>query len=602
MSAHQNHDRRSRAGKSAKRQPRLGPLAVLLPYLRRYWLVVALSLAALVLAAGSMLALPLAVREVIDAVSTYGDRTALDRHFAWLFGAAAVVAIFSAARHFLIGWLGERVVADLRTDLYAQVVDLSPTFFEATRTGEVLSRLTTDTTLVRSTAGANLSITLRSLVMMLGALIALVLTSPGLTAVTLVLIPLVLVPILYFGRRVRRLTRLSQDRVADTSGIAGETLSAIQTVQAFNLERVQTQRYSAAVDESFSAAVQRYRSRAWLSFYAVLTVFGAILLVLRMGAHSVLDGTMTVGTLGQFLLYALIVAACAVSLSEMWGQLQQAAGALERIAELLSARAEIRAPARPVHLPAPPRGRIEFDAVRFRYPTRPDVFALDGLDLVVEPGETVALVGPSGAGKSTVLQLLLRFYDPEFGQVRVDGVDLSQVDPREVRQCMAIVPQDTVVFAASAYENIRYGRPDAPQHAVLAAARAAAADEFISALPGGYQAQLGERGTRLSGGQRQRIAIARAILRDPPIMLLDEATSALDTESERLVHDALRELMRARTTLVIAHRLSTVREADRIVVVDRGRVAAVGNHRSLLDQSSIYARLANQQFLSNEVA
>ena len=571
-------------------------LAELWPFMRPYRGTLAAAVVALLLAAAASLAMPVGVRFVIDDGFLAGAQGNVDRHFVTLFAIASVLAVFSAARYYLVTTLGERVVADVRNAVYRHVLTLGPAFFEVTRSGEVLSRLTTDTTLVQAVAGVNLSITLRSLLVVVGGLAMLAVTSASLTGVILLVIPLVLVPVLVFGRRVRKLTRETQDRVADASGIAGETLSAIQAVQAFNLESHQAARFDDAVMRALDAAVRRIRARAWLTVFAILVIFGAVVFVLWLGAQSVLDGTMSAGELGQFLLYAVFVAGSAASLSEMWSEIQRAGGALERIVELLDAEPDIRAPADPVALPQPARGAVVFEDVRFSYPTRAGVSALDGVSLAVSPGETVALVGPSGAGKSTVFQLLLRFRDPDGGRITLDGVDLTGADPRAVRQRIGLVPQETVVFADSVLENIRLGRPDADDAAVIAAAEAAGVDEFVRLLPDGYATFIGERGTRLSGGQRQRIAIARALLKDAPVLLLDEATSSLDAESERLVQRALAVLERGRTTLVIAHRLATVKSADRIVVMDQGRVIAVGSDAELRAGNPLYARLAALQF------
>jgi ATP-binding cassette subfamily B protein len=574
----------------------LGPLRSLLPYLRPYRGVLMLALLALLVASAAMLSLPIALRFLIDNGLSSRSTDTINLYFIAFLAAAGAFGVFAALRFYLVTWLGERVVADLRSAVYARVIRMDPAFFEVTRVGEVLSRLTADTTLVQSIAGVNLSILLRSTITVVGSLVMLAVTSLKLTVVMIVLIPLVVAPLIILGRRVRRLSRRSQDRIADTSGIADETLNAIQTVQAFTLEKINTDRFDAAVEDSFGAAVQRTKSRSTLTALATMLVFGAITFVLWMGAHAVVRGEMTGGQLGQFLLYAGYVGVAAASLSEMWGEVQRGAGAMERLVELESAQPTIQAPPRPVALPTPGRGEIRLEHVTFRYPSRPESRALDDLNLSVRPGETIAFVGPSGAGKSTTFQLLLRFYDPESGRIVIDGVDIAQADPLQVRSRIGLVPQDTVLFATSARENIRYGRPGATDAEVEAAAQAAAADEFLRRLPQGYDTFLGERGTRLSGGQRQRIAIARAILRDPPILLLDEATSALDAESERLVQAALDRLMQGRTTIIIAHRLATVLQADRIVVLDHGRIVAQGTHAELVRSNELYARLAALQF------
>jgi ATP-binding cassette subfamily B protein len=574
----------------------LGPLRSLLPYLRPYRGVLILALLALLVASAAMLSLPIALRFLIDNGLSSGSTDTINQYFLTFLAAAGVFGVFAALRFYLVTWLGERVVADLRSAVYARVIRMDPAFFEVTRIGEVLSRLTADTTLVQSIAGVNLSIMLRSTITLAGSLVMLAVTSFKLTLVLVVLIPVIVAPLVILGRHVRRLSRTSQDRIADTSGIADETLNAIQTVQAFTLEKINADRYDAAVEDSFGAAVRRTKSRSTLTALATMLVFGAITFVLWMGAHDVVRGEMTGGQLGQFLLYAGYVGVAAASLSEMWGEVQRAAGATERLVELENAQPMIQAPARPVPLPSPGRGEIRFEKVSFNYPSRPESRALDAFDLAVAPGETVAFVGPSGAGKSTAFQLLLRFYDPVAGRVLVDGIDIAQADPLQVRSRIGLVPQDTVLFAATARENIRYGRPGATDAEVEAAAQAAAADDFLRRLPQGYDTFLGERGARLSGGQRQRIAIARAILRDPPILLLDEATSALDSESERLVQAALERLMQGRTTIIIAHRLATVLQADRIVVLDHGRIVAQGTHAALVKSNELYARLAALQF------
>jgi len=578
----------------------LRPLATLWPFIRPYTPTLFAALLSLLVAAAAMLALPVALRYLIDRGFGDGDVGTINRYFGWFMAAAAVFGGFAALRFYLVSWLGERVVADIRSTVYDRVIRMDPLFFEVTRTGEVLSRLTTDTTLVQSISGVSLSIALRTTLTLVGALIMLMLTSFRLGGYILLLIPLVIVPLIAVGRRIRRLSRTAQDRVADTSGLAGETLNAIQTVQAFSLEEQVSRRYSDAVTESFEAAVRRTKARAGITAMGVILVFGAITFVLWLGSRAVVAGQMTGGELGQFLLYAAFVGSSAAALSEVWGEIQRGAGAMERLSELLEARPAIAPPADPLHLPGRASGRIAFEDVTFHYPSRPETPALAEFSLAIEPGETVAIVGPSGAGKSTSFQLLLRFYDPQTGRLRFDGVDIARVDPRELRSQIGLVPQETVLFGASAMENIRYGRAGADDEAVMAAAQAAAADEFIRELPEGYDTFLGERGLRLSGGQRQRIAIARAMLKDPPVLLLDEATSSLDAASERLVQQALEELMRNRTTLVIAHRLATVKRVDRIVVMDRGRIVAVGNHEELVEKNPLYARLAELQFGTEE--
>jgi ATP-binding cassette subfamily B protein len=574
----------------------LKPIRQVIPFLKPYTGRLLVALVCLIIAAASALGMPVAIRYAIDYGFSNAHPQTITRYFQALLALAFVFALFSALRYYFVMWIGERVVADIRARVYRHVMKMGPIFYEVTRTGEVLSRLTTDTTLVQSVVGAGISIALRSSFMLIGGLIMLFVTSARLTLLILVLIPLVVIPILLYGRKIRRLSRESQDRIADASSIAGESLNAIQIVQAFTLEAFQGDRFAAAVENAFHTARRRLRASAMLSGTIVLVAFAAIIVVLWTGASAVVAGTLSAGTLSQFLLYATMVAGSTTALGEVWGDVQRAAGAMERLIELLNSEPEIRAPEQPVSLPAPARGKLAMEAISFYYPSRPKTPALEHFSLDIEPGETVALVGPSGAGKSTVFQLLLRFYDPQRGRIRIDGVDIAAAHPDEVRKRIGIVPQHTVLFAASAMENIRYGRPDATVEEIKAAARAALADEFIETLPEGYDSFLGEKGVRLSGGQQQRIAIARAILKNPPILLLDEATSALDAESERLVQSALEHLMYHRTTIVIAHRLATVKKADRIMVMDQGRIIDTGRHDDLLNKGGLYARLAALQF------
>jgi ATP-binding cassette subfamily B protein len=575
-------------------------IKALLPFLGAYRWVIGAALVALTIAAGATLAVGQALRRVIDNGFSATNAAFLDQYFIALFGVIAVLAFATFARFFLVSWLGERLVADIRAKVYAHVLNLSPEFFEVTRTGEVLSRLTTDTTLIQTVVGSSASIALRNILLFIGGAIMLAFTTPKLAGMVMAMVPLVVLPIVIFGRRVRRLSRTSQDRIADVSAIAGESLDAMQTVQAFTHEAIDRQRFNSATESAFGAAIRRITARAWLTAAVMLLVFGAVDFVLWIGAKDVVDDVMSGGELAAFVFYAIIVAGAVGALSEVWGDLQRAAGATERLMELLVVEPRIAAPDNPKALPTPARGAVRFEGVRYQYPSRPDMPALNDFSLTIEPGETVALVGPSGAGKTTVFQLLLRFYDPQEGRILFDGVDLCDADPKAVRTALGLVAQDPTIFRGSAADNIRYGRPDADDQAVRAAAAAAGAAEFLERLPEGYQSELGERGVRLSGGQRQRVAIARAVLRDPALLLLDEATSALDAESERYVQNALEHLSSDRTTIVIAHRLATVLKADRIVVMDEGRIVSIGSHQELIEEDGLYARLARLQFDQGE--
>ncbi|MCX7564756.1 ABC transporter transmembrane domain-containing protein [Sulfitobacter sp. F26169L] len=577
------------------RSRRISALAALFPFLRPYRLLMLGALAALIATAMISLALPLAVRRVVDTFDS-GETALLDQYFMAALAIASLLAVGSALRYALVTRLGERVVADIRKATFDRVISMSPVFYERIMTGEVLSRITTDTTLILSVIGSSISIALRNLLTFIGGLILMLLTSAKLAGLVLLIVPAVVLPILFLGRRLRVLSRENQDWIAASSGNASESLSAVQTVQAFTHETGSRAQFAQMTESSFDAARRRIQTRAFLTAIVIFLVFTGVVGVLWIGARDVRADVMTVGALVQFVIYAVMVAGAVAALSEIWSELQRAAGATERLVDLLEAEDPVNDPELVQALPEPVQGHIRFEDVSFRYPARPEIPALDGVTLEIKPGETVAFVGPSGAGKTTIIQMILRFYDPQSGRITFDGIDLRDLTRDAFRRQIALVPQDPVIFAASARENIRFGRPDATDAEIESAAHAAAAHDFIAALPEGYDSYLGERGVMLSGGQKQRIAIARAILRAAPVLLLDEATSALDAESERAVQAAVEELSAGRTTLIVAHRLATVKKADRIVVLDAGRIVDTGTHDALVAKGGLYARLARLQF------
>jgi ATP-binding cassette, subfamily B, bacterial len=578
----------------------LRPLSRLAPYVGRYRGMAVAAVFFLLLSATTTLILPIAVRRMIDHGFSSADSNFIANYFSMLVVMAGILAFASACRYYFVITLGERVVADIRRDVFAHVMTLSPTFFDRSLSGEIVSRLSADTTQIKSAVGATASLALRNTILSAGAFVMMVYTSPKLSALAIAAIPVIVLPLVLFGRKVRKRSRHAQDMLANATAFASEQISAVRTLLAFTNERLTTDRFGKAVDAAFETARGSILARTILTFFGIFTIFGSVVGILWLGSRDVLSGEMSPGTLGQYLIYAVLAAGALGALSEVWGDLAQASGAAERLTELLAEEPDIVAPANPVRFPSPGRGAVEFRDVSFSYAAQPDRSALHGVSFRIEPGETVAIVGPSGAGKTTIFSLLLRYYDPASGGVAIDGVDLKSADPAEARARIAVVPQDVAIFAMSVAENIGFGRPGASETDIRAAAATAYATDFIERLPQGFDTPVGERGTMLSGGQRQRVAIARAVLRDAPILLLDEATSALDAESETLVQRALEGLMTKRTTLVIAHRLATVLKADRILVMDHGRIVEEGTHRSLVAKGGVYARLARLQFTDGE--